>query len=218
MKTQTRITLFLFSAMLILPSMNVNAATFEESMGSSLQKFAMAASADELFEVADQFERIGNAEIGQWLPFYYASLSCVNVVMRSSDIEKNTKGKAMERAQTLLDKSMRINPDESEIFALQALIYQLSISNPMDGATLSMKAASALEKAEKLNAQNPRVHYLKGTNAFHTPKAFGGGAENAKPMFEKAKILFDSQQNLHSILPNWGKEHNKYMLNECSKP
>jgi hypothetical protein len=192
------------------------ADNYQQAMGQALQSMTTANNTEKLLAVADQFERIGNAEKNQWLPFYYASFSCLNVIMRSNNLNEKEKEQIFIRAEGLLQKAKDVAPKESELYALQGLLYQLMISNPEDGATLSMKSASALEKAQSLNSENPRVYYIQGTNAFYTPKMFGGGAERAKPLFEKAKQLFDAQQVTNPFLPSWGKEHNEQLLNQCN--
>jgi len=83
------------------------------------------------------------------------------------------------------------------------------------GYKYSRLAAEAIGVAEKLNPQNPRVYYLRGSNTFHTPKMFGGGKEKAKPDLEKAASMFESQKSESEIAPSWGAEHNAGLLKQC---
>ena len=85
------------------------------------------------------------------------------------------------------------------------------------GANYSRKAAAAISIAEKLNPENPRVYYLRGSNLYHTPKFFGGGAENARPELEKAAALFESQKSSDPLKPAWGPHHNKQLLDLCNE-
>jgi hypothetical protein len=216
MKTQTSFftKMILVSAFIVL-IISVKASNYDEAMGKALQTFAQASTAEQLLASADQFERIGKAEQNQWLPYYYGALACVQVVMRNSDVPKKQRESVLDRAQVLVDQSMAINSNESEVYVLQGFIYQLKISNPMEGASLSMKATSTLAKAEALNPENPRVYYAQGTNVLYTPKAFGGGPDKAKPLFQKAQKLFESQSVSNPLLPNWGPTENDYMLKKC---
>ena len=108
-------------------------------------------------------------------------------------------------------------PDESEVYALEAFLYQLRITDITKGMKYSSLKNEALAVAEKLNPENPRVYYLRGTNTYHTPKMFGGGAEKAKPQFEKAAEKFKAFHLQNSLAPNLEKKHNAQMLEECKK-
>ncbi len=216
MKTQISILkkMILISMFCLFASSSM-ANSYEQAMGQALQSMSKATDTDGLLASADQFERIANAEKNQWLPFYYAAFSCANTVMRPNKLDKNEKEQILSRAENLLNKAIEVNPKESEIFALQGLLYQLMISNPADGATFAAKSTVALEKASRLNDENPRVYYMQGTLTFYTPESFGGGPEIAKPLLEKAKQLFDAGKQNNPLMPNWGKEHNEQMLKQC---
>jgi hypothetical protein len=126
------------------------------------------------------------------------------------------KHKKLDMAQKEMDVLLAKHSNESEIYTLQAFLYQLRITDMTKGMKYSSLANEALSVAEKINPENPRIYYLRGTNTFHTPKMFGGGAENAKPFFEKAAGLFKSFQPQNTLSPNWGKEHNYQMLEQCN--
>lgn len=216
MKTQTSFfTKMILASALILLVLNVNASKYAEAMGKALQTLGQAGNTEQLLASADQFERIGKAEQNHWLPYYYGAFACVQVVMRNSDIPKNQRESVLERAQSFIEQSMAIQSNESEVYVLQGFIYQLKISNPMEGASLSMKATSTLAKAEVLNPENPRVYYAQGTNVLYTPKAFGGGPDKARALFQKAQKLFESQSVSNPLLPQWGASENDYMLKQC---
>lgn len=189
---------------------------YEETMKTNIKKMSQTTSSEELNQLAGQFQRIANAEKDKWLPGYYAAYCYVSTTfftqMQPEDIHKQ-----LDLAQAELDKIMKINPKESEIFALQALVYQLRITDMAKGMKYSGMATEALKTAESLNSENPRVYYLTGTNTFHTPKMFGGGGEKAKPYFEKAVKMFDAQKPADELMPNWGKEHNSQMLVQCTE-
>jgi len=216
MKTQISFLkkMILVSMFCFLASISM-ANSYEQALGQALQSMSAATETEGLLAAADQFERIANAEKKQWLPFYYAAFSCASTVMRPNKLEKNEKEQILARSENLLNKAIEINPTESELFVLQGLLYQLMISNPADGATFAAKSTIALEKAGRLNNENPRVYYIQGTLAFYTPESFGGGPETAKPLLEKAKQLFDTEKQSNPLLPNWGKEHNEQLLKQC---
>ncbi len=188
---------------------------YEEVMKSNIEKLYTLNSTTELQTLANQFERIGNAEPEKWLPNYYAAYCFIRSTF-FDDTNADAKQEQLDKAQQIIDKLMKTFDDESEIHTLQALLYQLRITDMASGAKYSQKAASAIASAEKLNPENPRVYYLRGSNTFHTPKFFGGGAENAKPDLEKAAEMFEHQKSSDSLMPAWGPEHNKQLLEQCN--
>jgi len=54
-------------------------------------------------------------------------------------------------------------------------------------------------------------------NTFYTPKMFGGGKDNALPLFTQAKEKFDKFVPKLDINPNWGKNQNEDMIKQCAK-
>jgi hypothetical protein len=188
---------------------------YEETMKTNIDKLYSINSSVELQALANRFERIANAEQDKWLPNYYAAYCYVSSTF-FDNMEADDKHKQLDKAQSLIDELQKKN-EESEIYALQALVYQLRITDMSKGAKYSMKASSAIAEAEKLNPENPRVYYLRGSNTFHTPKFFGGGADKAKPDLEKAAEMFESAKQSDPLLPIWGNIHNTQLLKKCKE-
>ena len=193
---------------------SVFSSNYEEVMIANIQKMNVATSTTELTNLANQFKRIGNVETGKWQPRYYAAY-CYVWATAIGDMSADDKHKLLDLAQAQIDALLKSFQKESEIYALQAFVYQMRITDMMKGMKYSGLSSESLDEAETLNPNNPRIYYLRGTNTFHTPKAFGGGKEKAKPLFEKAAGLFHSQNPATTIDPAWGSEHNSQMLVLC---
>lgn len=187
---------------------------YEEAMKTNIDKMNRLSSSIELQNLAAQFERIGNAEPDKWLPDYYTAY-CYVFSTVFDNMDKDAKTVQLDKAQTLIDELMKKYSKESEIHALQAFLYQLRITDMISGAKYSGKAAEEIAIAEKLNPENPRVFYLRGSNTFHSPKFIGGGPDKAKPDLEKAAALFTSQKPTDQLMPTWGAYHNKQLLDQC---
>ena len=192
------------------------ASNYEEVMKENIEKIYKAKTPSELIELANQFTRIANVEKGKWLPGYYAAY-CFTRSTLIAEMEKEEAQKQLDLAQAEIDKAMKTGHDESEIYALQALVYQLRITDMSKGYKYSKLSNEALVVAEKLNSENPRVYYLKGSNTFHTPKMFGGGKEKAKPYLEKAAAMFAKQNPDDKLSPSWGAFHNNILLGQCNE-
>jgi hypothetical protein len=214
--TTTTLTTTLFALLTLLFSFPVFATNYEETMAVNLQKLATTRTVADFTTLANQFERIANAEPAKWHPRYYTAF-CYVTAVSMNQLEADEIHKQLDIAQKHLDMLEKSGIKESEILALQAFVYQMRITDMGKGMKYSMQAGEKLDEAEKLNANNPRVYYLLGMNTFHTPKAFGGGKNKAKPLFEKAASLFKSQKPATALDPNWGEWHNNKMLAECNK-
>jgi hypothetical protein len=208
-------TILMFTILMTAFSSTVFTANYEETMKVNIQKLNTEFTISGLTSLANQFERIANAETGKWHPGYYTAY-CYVWATAVGKMPAEDKHKLLDLAQSQMDILQKTFKKESEIFALQAFVYQMRITDMSKGFKYSSLASEALEEAEKLNPNNPRVYYLRGNNKFHTPKAFGGVKEKAKPMFEKAAALFESQKPANAIEPAWGSEHNKQMLAVCN--
>ncbi len=193
---------------------NVFSSNYKEVMKTNIDKMWSLSSSTELITLANQFERIAYAEKEEWLPGYYAAYCFVRSTF-FDEMENDEKHKQLDKSQSIIDQLLKTNNSESEIFALQALIYQLRITDMSKGYKYSRLSLEALTVAEKLNPKNPRIYYLKGSNTFHTPKMFGGGKENAKPYLEKAAEIFANQENMDKLLPSWGSAHCNDLLRQC---
>lgn len=191
-------------------------SNYKEVMKSNIEKMKQTTSLSELTELAAQFQRIASAEKDKWLPGYYAAYCYVSTTF-FAEMKEDEIQKQLDLAQSEIDKVMKVAPKESEIYTLQALVYQLRITDMSKGFKYSTLAGETLTTAGKLNPENPRVYYLTGSNTFHTPKMFGGGKEKAKPFLEKAAKVFEIQKPENELLPNWGKEHNNQLLSQCNE-
>ena len=215
MTTTTTLKTALLALLTLLLSLPVFAADYETTMKANLQKLGEAKTLADYTALASQFERIANAEKDKWQPAYYAVLCYLNAVtmLQLSEDEKSAQ---LDKAQPIMDNLKKNFKNESEVFALQGFLYEMRIMGMASAMKYSSLATEVLEEAEKLNPANPRVYYLQGMNIFHTPKAFGGGKEKAKPLFEKAAVLFGSVKPATAIDPNWGAEYNKRMIDQCN--
>ncbi|KJF42935.1 tetratricopeptide repeat protein [Draconibacterium sediminis] len=206
----------IITILLVVLSTTAFSSKYEETMKTNIDKLYQLHTSAELQVLANQFERIGNAEQDKWLPNYYAAYCFIRSTF-FDEMDDDAKHAQLDKAQALVDQLMKTNDDESEVYALQALLYQIRITDMSKGAKYSMKASDAIKQAERLNPENPRVYYLRGSNTFHTPKFFGGGAEKAKPDLEKAAKMFESNQPTNPLMPTWGNVHNEQLLSQCEQ-
>lgn len=187
-------------------------ANYESAMGSTLQQFGNATTAEALTAVAAKFERIGDAEKTQWLPYYYAGL----IKARLGFQVAGQGDKLADEAEALTDKAIAINKN-SEILCLQSMIATVRlVVDPMNRwMTYGKQSNDFLEEAKKLDPTNPRPYVLQSSSLKNTPEAFGGGCTTAKPVAEAAIKLFEAFKPVSALYPNWGKDQAEALVAGC---
>jgi tetratricopeptide (TPR) repeat protein len=186
------------------------------AMKKNLALFDSAKTVEDFTKMANTFERIGDAEKTQWLPYYHAGLALSSAGWIETFKDKDANA---ERINKFADKAESIattDADKAEILTLRNMsaTQQMIVDPPARWMTYGQAAGQALEKALKLDPNNPRLHYLKGMSLFGTPEQFGGGKDKAKPVFEKAVQLY-KEAKPKELYPRWGQKQAEDMVVQC---
>ena len=210
-----------------LSSMIITAAfsqseKYVNAMQAKVSMLDSANTPDVFKELANTFERIGNAEKSQWLPFYYAAYCNVMAGTFSMPQDGSFGDNSAitdpyaDKAEGLLNKAIEIAKGNTEIYCIQKMIHSLRMmGNAMSRyMTEGPLAEAALTKAKEANAGNPRIYILEAQDKFYTPEQFGGSKAEAKILFEKAQTLFETYKPESSIHPNWGLPTTRYFLSQ----
>ena len=166
--------------------------------------------------LANNFERIGDAEKTQWLPYYYAAYATVMSAFLEQD---KTKTDAIaDRAEVLINKAeIILGKENSETDVIKSMIASSHLM--VDPQTRYMQygqvSSGFIAAAKRLDPTNPRPVYLEGQAKFYTPPAFGGGKDIAKEMFLKALAMFDTFKPENNLSPTWGKSSTQYFIGLC---
>jgi hypothetical protein len=185
---------------------------YVEAMKKNLNLFDSAKTSADYQALANTFERIGEAEKTQWLPYYYAGLALATSGWNDPNVDKDANS---TRINTLCDKAAALD-NNSEIFALRNMsaTQQMMVDPQTRWQTYGTQAAKDIEEGLKMNPENPRLYYLRGESIFNTPPAFGGGKDKAKPVFEKALALFKTDKP-KPMYPSWGMQRTEEQLAKC---
>lgn len=185
-----------------LPSMKKNIAMLDSALKQGTIK-----------DLANNFERIGDAEKQQWLPYYYAAYC--TVISAFIEKDKTKQDGIADKAEELLTKAEGLaGKENSEIDIVKSMIASAHMM--VDPQTRWMQYGKAssenIAKAKELDPTNPRAVYLEGQAKFFTPEAFGGGKAPAKELLEKALVMFDAFKPQSELHPTWGKASTLYFL------
>jgi hypothetical protein len=203
---------FLFLLFAIASGAQAQSDKYVAAMNKNLSQFDSAKSASDFQALSNNFERIGEAEKNQWLPFYYAALALTSAGWRDANLDKDVNS---ARVQALCAKAEAIEVN-SEIYAVRdmAATQEMMVDPQTRWQTYGQEASADLEKGLKLDPNNPRLYYLQGMSLFNTPPAYGGGKDKAKPVFEKAVGLYKTIQP-KPLYPSWGRKEAEDMLAKC---
>jgi len=191
-------------------------AKYEAAMKKNLQQLDSAKTTLQFQAVAASFERIGDAEKTQWLPYYYAGLAMLSPGWQDANLDKDANG---ERVKALCDKADALakdNADKAEILSLRNMVatQQMLVDPQTRFMTYGQESDRYLKKGIELNGSNPRLYYLQGAGIFGTPEQFGGGKAKAKPILQKSVELYKTE-TAKPLYPNWGKKEAEDMLAQC---
>ena len=206
----------LFLAILLFIGVTAFAQTaYEKAMTEKIGKVESHLSADEFTALANDFTRIGDKEKTQWLPYYYAAFASIQKGRMAMQSGKTAElDPIADEAQKSLDKASELSKDNAEILILQKMIHGLKMMvNPQQRFMSEvMLAADALSKAEKLDAENPRITLMKAEDTYFTPEQFGGSKSRGLELFKKSLDQFKVYKAKSSLDPKWGKGEAEYFL------
>ncbi len=164
----------------------------------------------------NSFERIANAEKGEWLPDYYLAYC---LVMQAYQVETSQIDGMCDRANALLNRADSLKGDASEIFVMRAMVCsaKLMVDPRTRAAKYGKMASTFLDSAEVHNPNNPRIESNRGQAMYYTPPMFGGGKNKAKPHLETSIAKFETFKPSSPIAPHWGRFRTQQLLDDCSK-
>jgi hypothetical protein len=195
---------------------------FQKAMEQNIAGIDTVRSVDGWKDLGNTFQRIGDAEKTQWLPYYYAALSQVMIGYSIAGANGGMGGFAdktdpvADQAEQLLNKAQELGKENSEIYCLRKMIASLRLmADPMNRYQTALPAATeALERAKALNPENPRVYLLEAQDKFYTPEQYGGSKTEAKVLFETAMKKYEAFKPDSPIHPQWGKNQAEYFLSQ----
>ncbi|WP_109832111.1 tetratricopeptide repeat protein [Reichenbachiella versicolor] len=189
---------------------------YEDQMTSSIQSLYRA-SPNELDQLTNKFNRIGQAEKDKWEPYYYASLSQVFKFFQTTD--NTDRDLVIDRSLEILSSAESIAPANSEVVALKgfALMMKMTVDPATRGKSMGAKIGATLGKAVQLNPNNPRAVLFLGQMQMGTAEFFGESTDDACQMVLKADQLFKEQEVSDPIAPSWGNYGIEEWLGKCSK-
>lgn len=189
---------------------------FEKAMLANIRQLDTASTATTLLSLANNFQRIGDAEKTKWQPYYYAAYSYTALAFLSPD--RTAIDGLTDKAEALLQQAEAIDKNNSEISCLFAMINSCRIMvDPVSRfQTKGKEVQTSLAKATQENPANPRIYLLQAMMQLRTPEAFGGGAKVAKQSVDMAIVKFKDFIPENSLSPVWGSGQAKAIADKIT--
>ncbi len=191
-------------------------SSFESAMLINIKTMDTASTAATFITLANNFERIGDAEKTKWQPFYYASYCYTALAFMTPD--KSKIDWLADKAESYLQAAEKFESKNSEISCLYAMINSCRIMvDPVARFQVKgQEVQNMLAKAKEENANNPRIYLLQARIQLRTPEAFGGGKKPAKESAETAVEKFKEFKPESPIAPTWGEQQAKSLLEKIN--
>lgn len=204
--------------LLVFAAAFAQAGNYSEAMKTALGVLDTAKTPIGLLDAANRFERIGNAEKKEWLPFYWAALTYSRIAMSGETPEKIDE--MLDKAQALADKADEIEKTNSEIYTLKGMILgsRIMVDPQKRGPVFGGQANAMYAKASAFDDKNPRPLYMQGIALLYTPEEFGGGRLKALEVLKKAAEKYESFKAKSELHPDWGKSDCMEMVKRAEDP
>lgn len=192
-----------------------NVAVAQDQYTKGMQQAFQLWEEGKMADASNMFERIANAEMDNWLPYYYVAQ--INTIISFGEKDKAKLTQQLEKAQEYLDLAKGIAPDHPEIIVQQAMTYTawVAFDGATYGMTLSGKVAALYAKAAEISPDNPRVVFSKAEWDMGSAAYFGQDTAPYCKDVEHALELFDTFKAETEFHPNWGKDRAEMTLKNC---
>jgi hypothetical protein len=203
--------LFILSGLLLLSTAicfsqgNSMNSKFEKAMSDNLKVLDTAKSPGTFVVLANNFDRIANAEKKEWLPYYYAGFCYTMLALYTPDPSQIDP--LADKAESYLQKAGELSSKNSEISCLYGMITAARITvDPMSRwQQMSGDLQTYVARSKMEDPNNPRPYLLEANTTLRTPESMGGGKSAAKPLIEEAIKKYDTFKPESALYPNWGK-------------
>ena len=95
---------------------------YTAAMTKNLALFDSVKSTEQYQSLAATFERIGDAEKTEWLPYYYAGLALLTPGWSDSKVDKDANAEKVKAICGKAEALAKTDADKSEVYALRNMI------------------------------------------------------------------------------------------------
>ncbi len=173
-------------------------------------------TADHYLEMAEKFASLAPLDSEDWYPSYYSAY-CYTLAAFAHREYSNLDG-VLDLAEAQFTEAQKRSPANEEVLCIASMIYsaRVLVDPAKRGYKYGSMSGTALEKAMRINSDNPRVLFLMGQSKMFIPANYGGGCATAKPLLELAMEKFKSFKQPNPHAPVWGKQETEALPQKCA--
>jgi hypothetical protein len=189
---------------------------YTDAMSEALGQYATCKTINDFQALGNRFGLIANTDKNEWLPLYYhAHCYIIMSFMEPSDVAK--KDSYLDVAEQSITKMIELAPKEAEVYALQSMFFSARLMvNPMErGQKYGMLSGQAIGTALALEANNPRVKFMKLRNDMGSAQYFGKDPKEFCPQASELLANWDNYKVKSPLYPAWGKNQVAEIVTEC---
>ena len=168
---------------LLIVALMVADAAFALVTEDDINRAYYASDVAELEEIRTELneEDANDAYLAAYIDWRIAS---IHLAFADADAADAVLGRGQATLESLVERV----PDSAESWALLSSTYGMQIGiRPMSrGMSMGGKADSAIERAMRLEPENPRVLVIYAIGKLNTPVMFGGGRDKAMDALDRA--------------------------------
>jgi len=165
------------------------------------------ADVDQIQQARLLFERVSQGNEHQAWAHYYAALADSRLADFSIESDPEEAMVQIDRAVAHLEQAVALEPDLAVAHALLSSVYGKKMAiKPMLGMFLGPKADAAINKAKKLEPENPRVVFTEAMSLYFKPEQWGGDKAKAMQGMQQALELVGQETHENVLAPNWGPD------------
>jgi tetratricopeptide (TPR) repeat protein len=202
---------------LAITSSQLKAQEPDGMLSDAFKSLQTATGMGNLMAADNKFTLIVTKWSNDWAANYYAAYAAIYISLHETNTER--KDQLLDQADKYVEKlgSLRPSSDEGMVITAYAAYARFLVDQPNRWQKYLELMTNNLDKAKKVNPNNPRIYYLEGIPIFNKQTLYGGGKDKAKPYFAKAKELFVHQDTNSITKPYWGEKDNADYLVKCDQ-
>jgi len=159
-----------------------------------------------------KMEELHKQDPSAWLPAYYASIIKARMAMKKMGDADQLANEAIQ--WQAITKAIH---NSDEVLCLESFVYtsKMAVNPIFRWKAYESRIKKPLEQAIALNKNNPRPHILKANLQYKMPILFGGGCNSARPIAQKAKMVFEQLKTDFTVMPHWGRPILDDLIKAC---
>jgi len=159
-----------------------------------------------------KMEELHKQDPSAWLPAYYASIIKARMAMKKMGDADQLANEAIQ--WQAITKAIH---NSDEVLCLESIVYtsKMAVNPIFRWKAYESRIKKPLEQAIALNKNNPRPYILKANLQYKMPILFGGGCNSARPIAQKAKMVFEQLKTDFTVMPHWGRPILDDLIKAC---